>query len=450
MPSWDDKESRFDSKKIAVLLAEFGFFSDLRKKNIRFNLKPLSNSKTLSNKAIKVEEENEVDLHLEIVKEIDDLLERHDLELQRREPDPLFKTQQTLHLPEFVEMRNPEIRKPEAPQFPSEFGLKNVYGELKPNGEFFEVEAPTPNQFELEKKEGYNRDLNSWMIGEKDKKYSMSLGRINGKSPTQKETKTEKTGKEMNGFTKTKIELERTKKEIEERRRALEEAERLEKEKEDELKIKIEEKKKEEKLKKLELKRKLKEKHIRERKQEKAQRQKEKELKRLEQEKLKQEKQSQLEKEKELKRLEQEKLKQEKQRQLEQEKLEKEKEIELKKLEKEKLEKEKQEKKELKILQEEKEKLEKEKEKLEKLEKLKLKKPEKEKEEVIEVVPPEMDIFIQKESKDETPHLDNDVEKLLPILDKLLEKLPDDVVDEFANSENFALYEKVMTKYKRK
>ena len=428
MPSWDDRESRLVSKKIAVLLAELGFFSNLRKKDIRFNPRPSPNSKSLSNKAKKVEEENVIDLHLEIVKEIDDLLERHEVELQRREPDPLFKTQQTLHLQEFVEMRNPEIRKTELPQFPTEFGLKNVYGELKPNGEIFEVEVPTQNQFELEKKEGYNRDLNNWMMGEKDKKYSMSLSQIKekGNSPAQKETKTEKTGMEMNGLTKTKIELERTKKEIEERRRALEEAEKLEKEKEEELKIITEEKKKEEKLKKLEIRRKLKEKHLREKEQEKAQRQKEKELRRLEQEKLKQEKQSQLE----------------------QGKLEKEKEKELKKLEKEKLEKENQEKKELKILQEEKEKLEKLKEKEEKL---KQKKPEKEKvEEVIEVVPPEMDIFIQKESKDETPHLDNDVEKLLPILDKLLEKLPDEIVDEFANSENFALYEKVMTKYKRK
>ena len=66
--------------------------------------------------------------------------------------------------------------------------------------------------------------------------------------------------------------------------------------------------------------------------------------------------------------------------------------------------------------------------------------------------PPEMGKFIQKETvtKNENPYLDADVEKLLPIIDQLLEKLPDDVVDEFAQSDNFALYEKVVNKYKRK
>ena len=66
--------------------------------------------------------------------------------------------------------------------------------------------------------------------------------------------------------------------------------------------------------------------------------------------------------------------------------------------------------------------------------------------------PPALDEFIkeEKETRYEKPFLDDDVEKLLPILDELLEKLPDEVVDEFAQSEDFVLYEKVVSKYKRK
>ena len=46
--------------------------------------------------------------------------------------------------------------------------------------------------------------------------------------------------------------------------------------------------------------------------------------------------------------------------------------------------------------------------------------------------------------------LDEDVVKLLPIIDSLFEKLPEDVVDEFTKSEYFELYEKVLLKYKNK
>ncbi|MFH0860380.1 MAG: hypothetical protein V1921_04210 [Candidatus Altiarchaeota archaeon] len=42
---------------------------------------------------------------------------------------------------------------------------------------------------------------------------------------------------------------------------------------------------------------------------------------------------------------------------------------------------------------------------------------------------------------------DEDVRKVLRMLDNLLEKLPDDAVKEFANSEDFRLYEKVLRKY---
>ncbi|MBN2603518.1 MAG: hypothetical protein JXA91_05260 [Candidatus Thermoplasmatota archaeon] len=50
----------------------------------------------------------------------------------------------------------------------------------------------------------------------------------------------------------------------------------------------------------------------------------------------------------------------------------------------------------------------------------------------------------------ETLILDDEIKKLLNITDELLGKLPNEVIDEFAQSEDFKLYEKVMSKYKIK
>ena len=43
---------------------------------------------------------------------------------------------------------------------------------------------------------------------------------------------------------------------------------------------------------------------------------------------------------------------------------------------------------------------------------------------------------------------DEETRKILKILDDLLENLPDEVVDEFAKSNDYLLYEKVLEKYK--
>jgi len=51
---------------------------------------------------------------------------------------------------------------------------------------------------------------------------------------------------------------------------------------------------------------------------------------------------------------------------------------------------------------------------------------------------------------EEEPTLDEEVRKVLKIADDLLEKLPENVIDEFATSDDFVLYEKVITKYKIK
>ena len=51
---------------------------------------------------------------------------------------------------------------------------------------------------------------------------------------------------------------------------------------------------------------------------------------------------------------------------------------------------------------------------------------------------------------EETPTLDDDIIEVLRITDDLLAKLPDDVIENFAKSKNFELYEKVLNKYKIK
>ena len=78
-----------------------------------------------------------------------------------------------------------------------------------------------------------------------------------------------------------------------------------------------------------------------------------------------------------------------------------------------------------------------------------LKKKEEVKKEVEEEKTSDFDELI-KEKATKEPNIDNDVGELLPILDELLEQLPEDVIDEFAHSEKFTLYEKVMNKYKKK
>ncbi len=128
-----------------------------------------------------------------------------------------------------------------------------------------------------------------------------------------------------------------------------------------------------------------------------------------------------------------------------QEKLKK---IELKKLLKEEKLKGKLEKKQLKEL----EKIQKERElQARKLELIKGKSPE-EKPVEEEKIQQEITETIE-EKREYSPdnlNFDEDVAKLLPIIDSLFEKLPEEAIDEFTNSEYFELYEKVLLKYKNK
>lgn len=56
----------------------------------------------------------------------------------------------------------------------------------------------------------------------------------------------------------------------------------------------------------------------------------------------------------------------------------------------------------------------------------------------------------KEETKEKPVSSDEDLIKVLKIADDLLEKLSDDVIDEFVQSEDFELYEKVINKYKIK
>ena len=90
----------------------------------------------------------------------------------------------------------------------------------------------------------------------------------------------------------------------------------------------------------------------------------------------------------------------------------------------------------------------------EKLKQKKLTKKDKEKHESKkeEEKPPAFHRFVsgKKETIELNPLLDDDVRKVLLITDGLLEKLPEDVIDDFVKSKDFELYEKIINKYKIK
>lgn len=345
-----DKENKLDISEIDLLLMiEMGFFSDLKRKKIRFNPRPFSNPAHLQKTTPAIKKENLVDFHLEVVRQIDEIITRNEKELKMKEFNPVTKTKKEFSLPEIVEMREPSIKRPETPTIRTEISPKSVFSELDQREEFFEIEPSieVPHASEARKEE-----TDSWMLGDKEPKRTF-LG-LNIKFNT-KGKPPEKEQKKINGVTKTKIEIEKTKKEIEAKKKELEETIRKEKEKELELKRAEEEKKKQEKLKKLELKKKMKEERIKERETKKAQKE------------------------------------------------------------------------------------------LNKKEGIKLFGQKKEE-------PEETSNFLENKKLPTTEHIawDEDLEKIFPIIDSLLDKLPEDIIDKFVKSKDFEIYERVMLKYKSK
>jgi len=391
-----------------LLLTEMGLLNTLKKKNIYFNPRPFSKTKCTI-KDVQDSQKNLVDFHIEVNKKIDGIIDKKEI----KEFHPVSKDELEQTLQEIVEIRSPWNRNLEILEFNPE---------IQREGEWIEQEK---NEF------------NNLLFGEQENRSVETLGRIRIRG---KGGKTEKTVNN-NGFTKTKKDLEKTKEELEKRKKELEEIERLAKEKEEELKRKAEEKKKKEKQREIERKKREKEEKIKQREIEK---QKKLEAKRLLKEQKIKEKQARIEQlklEKEKKKRLKEKEKQEKIREIEKLKLEKENER-LKKLEAERLLKEE------KI----KEKLAKKEEILKTKEKKKKETREQEKKPIIHFR--EKAEKSEKTIKDDVKETDSDwdeeVRQAFTIIDNLLENLPDEKIDEFVRSDDFAIYERVVSKYKKK
>jgi len=406
-----------DNKKLElelVLATELGLLSSLKNKNIRFNPQPFANRKEIKPK------NNLIDFHLEITKKIDQIIVQHENENQ----DEKTETNENI-----IEFREPHKKQPIIPSFKTEISPDNFTKNPLTNEDLFEVELPTFTDLEITRNID---DLNEFTsvkkidttVLKKDiknnitKKQSLAFARIKlGKKPekTQKKASKNKTEKKKkiinNGFTRAKKDLETTKMKLEKKKKEIETIEKLAREKKEELKKKKTLRKAREKQKKLELKKQSREKKLKEIETKKLERQKKKELKIKE----KQKKINQLKRVKELKIQEKEKKKLEKQKQLE-----------AKKLLNEKKPIEKRLKKEKKIKPKEKE--------------IKVKEP-----------PVEQEIVKEKNiPTEEETNFDEEVKEALEIIDELLGKLPDETIDEFVQSEDFAIYEKVVNKYKHK
>jgi len=397
-------------------------------KRLKF-MKPFEqefNNKSSSKKMEQDEtKKNLVNFHLEIAKKIDNLIAEHEKETSIEESDSVQKEEIESSLASIVEIREPLKKRITISNFKTDIRTEVISNYLNFENKLLRVELSDrtdpgfkfvrnleePKDFvyikNIEPNTTKDDDFHSKMLGgldKSDEKTLMGFAHIKiRKKDEVKKLKTEKNKskqtsppKKMNGFTMVKKELEETKKEIEEKKKELELAEKKAKEEKEELKIKKKEK---------------------------------------------------LEKEKEA---------------------EKRKKLEIKKAAMEAREKEKEQRKKAKV-EERKKKLEAKialkeeslRKKALKSKKKKIAKPEKEpvdllkskkKKEKTKASPLGFHHFIlgKKEAKEENPILDEDIIQVLKIADELLEKLPEEVIDEFVNSENFALYEKVINKYKIK
>jgi len=367
-------------------------------KKIKFNPKPFSRPS-----------KNSINFHLDAVKKIDDLLEDFEKETKEQNKEKTIDSSCKL-----IEIREPLKRKTmppleTEPDFIPEINDEDPFPTRPHRGStsefrFVKKIRESPDIVFIKKDFGErikDEDFHTRMIGGKDiesQKHATGFAHIKlrikderlkqeKKTQTDEKTKT-MTNRENNGVTKTKKELEETKEEIQEKKKELELAKKEAKEKEKELVEKMIEKEK-----------------------------KKKEDEKLKKIDMKKAKIATKEKERELKK--KAKL-EEKQKKLEAKMALKEEKLKQKKL------KERQKHKESSDLLKTKSKEDKE--------------------------PKEMHHFIlgKKETIEINPLLDDDVRKVLIITDGLLEKLPDEIIDDFVKSKDFELYEKVINKYKIK
>jgi len=429
-----------------------------------------------------------VDFHIEMVKKIDTLIEEHDGETKSEEPEVIPQKHLEEVLDKIIERREPFRRKPEIPGFRREIQSMRALGTEEDPFDMVTPEKKTIPEYKfvtsleepkdivfIESIKTDDEGFRSKMLNEQDEtaqKKSMAFGfgktknknektkqkpagrdnKTTKKSSSKKpEVKIEEKKPAKKNLTKAEKELEHSRMLIEEKKKELELAEQTAKEKEGELRRKaIEQKKREierQRQEKIEAKR---------RRVEAKKREKELKMKKKAEELIKKIEAKKAQKEARIKEKEAREraiLLERKKRKLEAEKALETKKLERKKLEakraleeKKKLEKKLEEQKKL----EAKKKLETEKKPPEVKEKKKKVKKEREK---AKAPKPEKHplLFGKKEPKEE-PVLsqDEDLIKVLKIADELLEKLPDEAIDEFVQSEDFELYEKVISRYKVK
>lgn len=438
------KDGMKKQNSFQIILSKTGFFTNLKNKKIKFNPRQLKEK-------IQTKKPETIDLHLDIIAKVDEVIKKHELQTTQKE-ETTQKTTLT------------KIKKPwTQTQIKPWFETKKIQDTFEINDTLFEVEKhpnlniPTNNLTPLSNivtffNEPPNlENISSVKKIDNPQELITGLGRIRiAKNPP----KTKKAKPKTNGVTVAKTDLEKTKSELEQKKHELEEMERLAKEKEEELKKKEHEKKKQEKLRK--------------------EKQKEIEKQKILKEKLEKKHDIELQKQKRIKEKQKliEQKKQEKIKLLEEKRLLKERSLKKRQKEKEDLEKQKliQKQEKIKELEEKKHQKELEKQKiLKEIElKQKIKKPSNKKEIKINLL-----TFKKKKTKPGTKIqkpvkttvsekteklqekttidlLDEEVGQALKIIDNLLEKLPDETIDEFVRSDDFEIYEKVVNKYKKK
>jgi hypothetical protein len=245
-------------------VTELGIFSSLKNKNIKFNLRPFARPRKNSvNKNMDKNQINLIDLHLEIVKKVDKLIEEKERESTNEEVEFITKKQPVVSLKDFIETRQPLKKQFVMPSFNSDLKSSKIFGEFDPSQDLFEVEMPQEIITDLNNLKGFEIiddakddswiDVRSQAVGNNEpNNWLMGLGRIKVRSKENKKIA------KKNGVARTKEELERTRLEIERKKKEIEEKEMIAKEKKEELKKKEKEKllkqKESEKRKKLELK----------------------------------------------------------------------------------------------------------------------------------------------------------------------------------------------------
>ncbi|MHA1574705.1 MAG: hypothetical protein ACTSXL_00955 [Alphaproteobacteria bacterium] len=429
----DGRKKQVKTDLEIVLATELGLLSTL--KRIKFNKNPSNPTQN----TINPNQTRLVDFHMEIAKKIDDVIQKHEEENTVEQ--------------KIVEPRTTWTKTPQTPIFKTEIPIDTETTNF--DNELFELEVPTDNFIERKLQVEPNienqpvfvgpiqpKNTSIFAIGDhSEDKLITTLGRIKINREKIKNTNKTQT-KKNNGYSKAKNNYQQVQTELEKKKHELEEIERLAKLKEIELKKKEQERKEKEKKKAIEQKKQDKLKQIEQKKLEKE-------------EKLKAKQELKISKEKERKKIKQDKLKQIEQKQLEKQKQEELKEKErLKELKTKELEKQKQ--KELK--EQEKLKRLKEKEKREQDKKttkgkkpitIKLPKKKEIKKEEKTIIKPDVKTT-QKELEKNIQPPEDDLIKAFEIIDDLLGKLPEETIDEFVKSDDFEVYEKVVSRYKKK